>query len=78
MQLSLTKKLFLNFFFFFHFRNLDKILNIFKKKITLIAHVFLKLRTPKNVVKYVSEKYSFRRPFPKQHGKREKTLLKSE
>ena len=28
--------------FFFHFLNLDSILNIFKKKMTLIAHVFLK------------------------------------
>ena len=74
MQLSLTKKLFLNLFIFFHFRNLDKILNIFKKKITLKAHVFLKLRSPKNVVKYMSKKYGFRGPFHKQHGKRDQTL----
>ena len=32
--------------FFFHFRNLDLILNIFQRKITLIADVFLNLRTP--------------------------------
>ena len=76
MQLSLTKKLFLNFFF--HFQNLDKILNIFKKNTTLIAHVFVKLRNPKIVVKYVSKKYSFRGPFQKQHGKWDQTLLKSE
>ena len=37
--------------FFLHFRNLDWILNIFNRKITLIAHVFLNLRTPKDVVK---------------------------
>ena len=35
--------------FFFHFRNLDLILNIFKRKITLIADVFLNLRTPEYV-----------------------------
>ena len=42
-----------NFFrnFFFRFVNLDSILNIFKKKMTLIAHVFLNLGTRKNVVR---------------------------
>ena len=40
---------FLNFFF--NFRNLDWILNIFLKKMTLIADVFLNLRTRKNVVR---------------------------
>ena len=43
------KKIFL--IFFLHFRNLDSILNIFKKKMTLIADVFLNLRTPKDVVR---------------------------
>ena len=33
-----------------HFCNLDYVLNIFKKTLTLIADVFSKLRTPKNVV----------------------------
>ena len=37
--------------FFLHFLNLDSILNIFEKKMTLIADVFLNLRTPKNVVR---------------------------
>ena len=40
-----TKKLFLNIFL--RFWNLDEILNIFKKNMTLIADVFLNLRTPK-------------------------------
>ena len=42
-----------NFFpiFFFHFRNKDSILNIFKKKMTLIGDTFLNLGTPKKVVK---------------------------
>ena len=37
--------------FFFQFWNLAQILKILKKKITLIADVFLKLRTLKNVIK---------------------------
>ena len=37
--------------FFLHFLNLDFILNILKKKMTLIADVFLNLQTPKNVVR---------------------------
>ena len=36
---------------FFHFPNLESVLKIFKKKMTLIAHVFLKLRTQKNVIR---------------------------
>ena len=44
-----NKKHFLNFFL--HFRNLDWILNIFQEKMTLIAHVFLNIRTAKNVVR---------------------------
>ena len=39
------KKVFLNIFL--HFRSLDSILKIFKKKVTLIADVILNLRTPK-------------------------------
>ena len=44
-----NEKYFLHFFL--HFLNLDSILNIFEKKMTLIADVFLNLRTPKNVVR---------------------------
>ena len=36
--------------FFLHFLNLDSILYIFKKKMVLIADVFLSLRSQKNVV----------------------------
>ena len=36
---------------FLHFINLDSILNIFKERMTLIADVFLNLRTPKSVVR---------------------------
>ena len=45
---------------------------------TLIADLFPKLRTPKNVVRYVSKKARFKGPFDRQHGKRVQTLLLSD
>ena len=45
---------------------------------TLIADLFPKLRTPKNVVRYISEKSLFKGPFDRQHGKRVQTLLRSD
>ena len=62
--MSETKKMFL-IFFFLDFRYLDSILNIFKKKATLIADVFLNLRTPKNVVRSMSKESRLRGPFDK-------------
>ena len=52
MHLSQKRTNFPDFFFFFFliFINLDWILKIFKKQDTLLAHLFLKLRTPENVV----------------------------
>ena len=44
-----NKKLFLNFLL--HFRNVHEILNIFKKKMTLIADLFPELRTPQNMAR---------------------------
>ena len=44
---------------------------------TLIADLFPKLRTPENVVRYMSKKSCFKGPFDKQHGKRVQTLLRS-
>ena len=51
MQLSNKQKNFFRFFFLVHFLNLDQILNILKKKITLLGHVLPKLRTGKDVVR---------------------------
>ena len=48
MQLSQKQKMFCSLLVL-HFQNLDSILNIFKKEMTLIADVFLNLRTPKKV-----------------------------
>ena len=45
---------------------------------TLIADLFLKLRTPENVVRYMCKKSRFKGPFDRQHGKRVQTPLRSE
>ena len=70
-----NEKLFLNYVL--HFRNLHEILNICKKKMSFIADLFDKLRTPKNVVRYMSKKSRSKGPFDRQHGKRVQTLLRS-
>ena len=43
-----------------------------------IADFFPKLRTPKNVLRYISKKSHFKGPFDRQHGKRVQALLQSE
>ena len=45
---------------------------------TFIADLIPKLRTPKDVVRYLSKKSRFRGTFDRQHGKRVETLLRSE
>ena len=45
---------------------------------TLIADIFPKLRTPKDGVRSMSKKSSFRGAFDNQHGNRAQALLKSE
>ena len=45
---------------------------------TLIADLFPNLRTPKNVVRYMSKKSCFKVPFDRKHGKRVQTVLRSE
>ena len=45
---------------------------------TLIAYLFPKLRTPKNVVRYMTKKSRFQGPFERQDGKLVQTLLRSE
>ena len=51
MQLSQKRKTFCSFIL--HFRNLLYILDIFRKKMTLIAYLFPRLRPAKNVVRYM-------------------------
>ena len=43
---------------------------------TLIADIFLKLRTPKNMVRSMCKKSHFRASVEKQHGKCAQTLFK--
>ena len=45
---------------------------------TLIAHLFPKLRTLENVVRYMSKKSRFKGPFDRKDAKRVQTLLRSE
>ena len=78
MQLSQKQKNFITIFSStpetqFKFSTFQK-----KKNMTVVADLFPKLRTPKQVVRSMSKRSRFRRPFQKQHGKRVKTLLKSE
>ena len=44
---------------------------------SLIPDFFPKLRTPENVVRYMSKKSRLKGPVDKQHGKRVQTLLRS-
>ena len=74
MQLSRKQKSFSHFFSTF----LKSSLNFehFLKKLTLIADVFPKLRTQKNVVRSMHKKSGFKGTFEKPHGKCAQTLLK--
>ena len=68
-----------NIFLCFHhnFWNLGQILHVSQKKMSLIAYVFPKLETAKDVVSEMSKKQRFRAPFDSQHPKGCKTLVKS-
>ena len=60
------------------FWNLVYILNISKKRMTLKAQIFTILRTPKNMVRSITKRSSFKESLGKRHGKPAKTLLKFE
>ena len=53
-------------------------MEIFRKNMTLIAYLFLRLRAAKSVVRYMCNKFRFKLAFQKEHGKRVSTLFKSE
>ena len=74
MQLSLKSNTFSDFFFFW---NLHQILNIFKKKMIVIATLLLKLQVVEDLVWPHSEKHCFRTSFDSQHVKGSQTLVKS-
>ena len=75
MQVSRKQKTLSQFFSAFLKSNLN-FEHIQKKKMTLIADVYPKLRTQKNLVRSMSKKSRFKGSFGKQHGKRAQTLLK--
>ena len=68
-----NKKFFLDFLL--HFWNLHQIWNILKNKMSLIADVFPKLDTAKNMLTQMSKKTRFRTPFHRQHVKASPTPL---
>ena len=61
----------------FHFWNLHEILHILKRSIHLIAQIFLKLLTPKNVLPWMPKSSCFRTPFGSQSIRGTQGLLKS-
>ena len=75
MQLSSKEKTF-SWFFARYLKSTSNFKN-FEKKMTFIADVFLKFWTAKDVVKIMSKKSCFRKPFHSQHGKGYQRLLKS-
>ena len=73
MHLSQKQKNFSEFFsaFFKSALNFEH----FQKKMTLIAYVFPKLTTTKNVLRQMSKSSRFREPLDKRHGKRAEALI---
>ena len=69
-----NEKLYLNFRF--HFWNLHQILNILKENIFVIAYVFSKLQTVKNLSTALSNKRRFRPRFDSYHVKVSQILAK--
>ena len=72
LQLSLKPTIFL-----FDFFNLHQILNILKNKMILIATLFGKLNTVKELVRTLFKKDGFRNPVDSQHIKGSQTVAKS-
>ena len=70
-----NEKLFVNFCFVFW--NFHEILKIILKKIIVIANIFPKLETVKNLVRPLSKKHRFRTSFHTQYVKGSQTLVKS-
>ena len=72
-HLSHKQKAFSEFFLPFSKSTLN--FEHFQTKRIFIADLLPELRTPKNVVRYISKKSRFKGTFDKQHGKRVQTLL---
>ena len=75
MILSLKPKTFSDSLYYFW--NVHQILNILKKKMTVIATFLWKLQAVKDFLRPLSEKHCFRTPLDSQHVKGSQTLAKS-
>ena len=75
MNLSQKPKIFSKHFsaFFESALNLEH----FQKKMTLIAYVFPKLPTMKDVLRKMSKNFRLRGPLDRRHGERAETLIQS-
>ena len=73
MHLSQKEKIFAQFYSAF-FESTVKFEH-FQKKMTLIAYVFPKLPTTKNVLRQMSKSSRFREPVDRRHGKRAEALI---
>ena len=73
MHLSQKQKIFSEFFseFFESALNLEH----FQTKMTVIAYLFLKLPTTKNVLRQMSKSSGFREPVDRRHGKWNEALI---
>ena len=74
MILSLKPKTFSDSLYYFW--NVHQILNILKKKMIVIATLFRKLQTVKDLVRPLFKKHRFRNSFDNQHVKESQTLVK--
>ena len=63
--------------FFFHWWNLNQILNSLKKKKIVIAYVFPKLQNVKDLVRPLPKKQCLRTSLESQHVKASETIVKS-
>ena len=73
MHLSQKQKIFSQYFsaFFESALNLEHL----QKKMTLIAYVFPKLPTTKNVLRQISKSFRFREPLDRRHIKSAEALI---
>ena len=75
MRLSQKQKIFSQFFSAFFISALKS--EHFQKKMTLIAYVFPKLPTTKNLLRQMFKSSRFREPVDRRHGKWVEALIQS-
>ena len=73
MHLYIKQKIFSQFFAAFFESTLN--FEHFQKKMTLIAYVFPKLPTTKNVLRQMSKSFRFREPIDRRHSKWAEALI---